>query len=50
MDDVKFSFNMILNILWELEEALLDQIFVEINDEKEMAELSLKIKGDSSFQ
>jgi len=33
----------------EFAEALLDQLSVEINEEKVIAELSSKIKEDSSF-
>ena len=35
--------------LEEFAEALLDQLSVEINEEKEIAELSEKIKEDPSF-
>jgi len=35
--------------LKEFAEALLDQLSVEINEEKEIAELSSKIAEDSSF-
>ena len=52
MDNVKFRSRTILNVMGELKEfaeALLDQLDVEINEEKEIAELSLKIEEDSSF-
>ena len=35
--------------LEEFAEALLDQLSVEINEEKEIAELADKISGDTSF-
>ena len=52
MDNVKFRSRTILNVMGELKEfaeALLDQLDVEINEEKEIAELSLKIEEDPSF-
>jgi len=50
--NVKFTSMEILSVMEELKEfaeALLDQLSVEINEEKEIAELSSKIAEDSSF-
>ena len=50
--NVKSSPKAILDVMGELEEfaeALLDQLSVEINEEKEIAELAQKISEDTSF-